>query len=201
MGVDTIALIAVPVGLIVFVVAAFHFRRDGWSVRAAYFFSVVFVSLLVALSAFGGLARALGIAVADPPPTRSPCLPATAPLTRGLGGPGIQAQGPPQVPNPPVQTFPPESSDRPGFTFPPAPSAVVVPAPTFPSNPFPTFPAIPVPSFRPDGSGRASCADGRSLAAPEAARSGASFLAALAIGLIHANGARKLVREETPDGG
>lgn len=175
----------IPASFVVFIVAAFVLRRDGKRVRAFYLLLVVFVAVLLGMSAVGGIGRAVGLAVSDPRSTIGTC----GEFDLRPAGARLEAQGPPAPPRPPVFTLPPTVTIPPEFRQPreiPLPTFVIVTPP-----PLPDIGELPQPK-------RVDCpeASGRKGAAPLAARSGALLLAAVGIGWTHARGARTMLNEE-----
>jgi len=86
--------VVIAAAVVVFVVAVAYLRTDPGSVRVAYCGTVLFVSLFVGLAALGGLAHALGVAIANPTGPCDEVRPA-----------GLRAQAPP--PRIPFPSFAP----------------------------------------------------------------------------------------------
>lgn len=191
------AWVVVPIATLLFVLAAFHVVGRGGSARTLYFFGLVGVSIVVGLFALGGLARAMGNAIADPRTSVPGCEQFREQFefqgsTQGAMGIGTLAQG--EIPTPP-----------PPPTFPPFPT---FPVPTPPSIELPTPEPIPFPSIDPDlvpspfeiqpGSFECPQTSGRSGAGVEAVQSGILFALAAGLGWANAMGARNELTGEEP---
>lgn len=166
-------LAVVPVALLVFVLAAFLLIHKGHSVRAAYFFSILFVAILVALSALGGLARALGLAIADPKTSVPGCVEEEVDLDDFGRAQDLMREL--------QERFGELEGDPSGAEDGPIP---------FPGPfPIPDRPAVGAIFDCPESSGRSG-------AAAEAVRSGVLFALAAALAWANAVGARRLFNEE-----
>lgn len=187
----------VPLALLLFALAAWYWRRDARSIRAAYYFVVIFVLIFVVLGGVAGFASALGTAVVNPGGDCPDTEPASALLPQAP--PAQQPPVQPPVQQPPVITLPPVAS------FPPLPTVAPEPLPTIEIPDFtlpPDFPVFsPVPGASPGFNipplrGGAAAACGRSAAIPPALQSLLTIGAAGALLLFHADRARKSLAEE-----